>query len=339
MTDYLSSYSAGWRVRKMNVDTWLPEDEVSGIQKVSIKHDSADDAPLMQSGDMETSGLIEEGYYRIEMLPDGGGLENIATLLFTPDGSEFDYEAWGGSATGVSVLAGASDTKFRQGAYASKGSDAAAYCASLLRSCIPAPVIIEDTFTLGDHVVHDLGSSYLDGIWDVLDAGGLCMQIDGSGTVSIKRIPDEPDLIISAQNEKLLMPTIKQKLPLDDAPNVVIVYDDDQEAIAINDDPTSPTSIQARGRRIEEVEDSPTRKEGETLQQYADRKLQEDSEIYETYDIEREFWPGVFPYSLVRSNLPRTGITGDFRVMSQTLECSASIKVGETWGKKHDLAL
>lgn len=339
MTDYLSSYSASWRVRKMNIDAWLPEEEVPGIQKVAVKYDSADDAPIMQSGDMETSGLIEEGYYRIEMLPDGGSLVNVATLLFTPDGSEFDYEAWGGSATGVSVLAGASETKFKQGAYAPKGSDAAAYCAALLRSCIPAPVVIENSFVLGDHVVHDLGSSYLDGIWDVLNAGGLCMQIDGSGTVFIKRIPDKPDLVISAENEKLLMPAIKQKHPLDDVPNVLIVYDEGQEATATNNDPASPTSIHARGRRIEETEDSPTRKEGETLQQYANRRLKELSEIYETYDVEREYWPGIYPYSLVRANMPRMGITGDLRVMSQTLTCSASIQVGETWGKKHDLAL
>lgn len=95
-------------------------------------------------------------------------------------------------------------------------------------------------------------------------------------------------------------------------------------------------SIPARnGREIEaDPEDSPTRKEGESLQQYADRRLAELSDIYKTYDIEREWVDGLLPYSIIRCNLPQPGITGDYRIMSQTLDCGHGIKVGETWGRR-----
>ena len=74
--------------------------------------------------------------------------------------------------------------------------------------------------------------------------------------------------------------------------------------------------------------------DGETLQAYAERRLSELSDIYETIDIEREFVPGVLPYSAVRVALAEPGLYGDFRVMSQTIECSHGVKVGETLGRR-----
>lgn len=325
-----------WRVRRIDPELWLPTEEVHGIRSASIKRSTNDSSsPLLESGELKVSGEIEEGYYRIEELASSGELIEIATLLFVPDDREWAHGSWGGNASGKSVLAPAAERKFKPGEYAPKGIDGASWCASRLREVIKAPVIVEGGFKLGEHVVFDLGSSYLDGIWNVLDVGAFCMQIAGDGTVTIRSKDMEPTLIITSDG-KGLMPTIKRGLPIDDVPNVLKVYDGTDVAIARNDDPQSPTSTVSRGREIEEVEDSPTRKEGESLQGYADRKLAELSEIYETYDIEREYQRGVMPYSIARTNLPEQGIAGDFRIMSQSLDCTKEIKVGETWGRLAD---
>jgi len=326
---------SSWRVRRINPELWLPTEEVPGIRSASIKRSTNDDTPLLESGELEVSGEIEEGYYRIEELASSGELIEIATLLFVPDDAEWSHGGWGGNASGKSVLAPASERKFKPGEYAPKGIDGASWCASRLREVIKAPVVVEGGFKLGEHVVFDLGSSYLDGIWNVLGVGAFCMQITGDGTVTICSKDMEPSLIITSDG-KGLIPPIKRGLPIDDIPNVLKVYDGTDEAIARNDDPRSPTSTVARAREIEEVEDSPTRKEGESLQGYANRKLAELSEIYETYDVEREYQRGVMPYSIVRVNLPGQGIVGDFRVMSQSAECEKEIKIGETWGRLVD---
>ena len=327
---------ASWRVRRVDPELWLPVEEIMGIRSASVKRATNDNnSPLLESGEMDLTGALEEGYYRIEELSASGDLIEVATLLFTPDGADWGFGTWGGSASGKSVLTPASERKFKPGEYAPKGIDGASWCAARLRECIKAPVEVVDGYKLGEHVVFDLGSSYLDGIWSVLDAGSYCMQIAGDGTVTICPKAMEPALVITSDGAGLL-PSISRALPVEDVPNVLKVYDGENEATARNDDPDSPTSVVTRGREIEEVEDSPTRKEGETLQQYANRHLAELSEVYETYDIEREYASGVMPYSIVRVNLPEQGIVGDFRVMSQSCECDKSIKVGETWGRLAD---
>lgn len=327
---------SSWRVRRINENLWLPTEEVSGIRSASIKRSTnSGSSPLLESGELSLSGTLTEGYYRIEALSAAGNLLDIATLLFVPDTADWEYGAWGGPASGKSVLTPASERKFKPGEYAPKGIDGPSWCAQKLREVIKAPVVVEGSFKIGDHVVFDFGSSYLDGVWNVLDIGGYCMQIAGDGTVTIRSKDMEPSLII-ASDGKGLLPKISRGFCIDEVPNVFKVYDGTNEAVARNDDPASPTSTVSRGREIEEVEDSPTRKEGESLQGYADRRLSELSEVYETYDIEREYADGVVPYSIVRSNLPEQSIIGDFRVMAQTLECEKEIKVGETWGRLTD---
>lgn len=335
--DWTRGYTTSWRVRRVDPATWLPGEELDGVSSLTVKNEVGSNAPLLQSGEMSVTGLVEEGWYRIEALSTQGGagsVGTVATLLFSSDGSEWSHRSWGGNATGKSVLALAADKKLEPGSYAPKGSDGAQWCVSMLRSCIPAPVRAAGSFELSNHVVFDLGSSCIDGVWAVLDAAGWCMQVDGLGEVTVMPKPTEPSLEITESNKGLLMPSFSRSLPISDVPNVLRVYEDDDEAECVNDDPDSPTSTAARGRRIEAVEENPTRVDGETLSAYARRKLAELSDVYETLDVEREYADGVRPYSLVRVRLAEPGVSGDFEVQSQTVTCMRGIKVGETLGRR-----
>lgn len=326
-----------WRVRKIDEASWLPVETISGIDSVTIKRAYGKDAPLIESGDMEFKGELEDGWYRIEALGASNAdsqVEPIATLLFSSDGSDWSHRSWGGSMTGESVLVYASERKFKPGEYAPKGADGALYAAELLRKCIPAPVRTAGSFIISEHVVFDLGSSVIDGVWSILDTAGWCLQIAGDGTVTIMPKPTEYAFEIETSTLGFIMPDVSTSLPIDDVPNVMKVYDDEQYAEARNDDASSPTSTVSRGREIEEVEENPTRVDGETLAAYARRKLIELSDIYETIDIEREYVSGVLPYSCMRISLAEAGIEGDFMVMSQTIDCSHGIKVGETLGRR-----
>lgn len=326
--------SARWKVRTIDEDTWTPGGEVDGIDSVTVSRSTNDSAPLLESADMDYTGELEEGYMRVEEQMSDGTSRPIATMLFSPDDSTWSHGTWSGTATGYSVLLPASERRFSPGEYAPKGVDVAAWCASILRSDIDAPVVSEGHVALGEHAVFDLGTTHLDGVWKVLDSVGWCLQIGCDGTVNIRELPSSPSFVADRSAESLLMPKVDRSLPVFDVPNVLKVYDGEQEAIARNEDPSSATSIPSKGREVEaDPEESPTRREGETLRQYADRRLSEISEVYEKYDVEREWVDGVVPYDIVRSNLQRCGVTGDFRVMSQTIECEAGIKVGETWGR------
>lgn len=288
----------------------------------------------MESCDLEMTGILDEGYYRIEMLSSSGELIEAATLLFVPGSGEWESGTWEGSASGKSVLAPAAERMLPPGSYAPRGVDGALWVADMLRGIVDCPVETVGSFNLGEHIVFDLGASYLDACWKVLDAGWYCIQVAGDGTVTVRPKPEKPDLVVNSENASLLLPKITRGLPVDDVPNVLKVYDEDGEChVTRNDDPESPTSTVARGREIEAVEDTPTREEGETWQQYADRRLGELSEIYETYDVERDHLAGVVPYSVVDVNLPEQGMEGRYRVMSQTISCGPGMSVGETWGR------
>jgi hypothetical protein len=71
---------------------------------------------------------------------------------------------------------------------------------------------------------------------------------------------------------------------------------------------------------------------GETLYSYAQRKLSEESMLVETYNYKREYYPGLYPFDIVRSGLSDNGIVGDLRILSQKMEYKNGIVVTENTG-------
>lgn len=332
--DWGAGYTAQWRVRRVNPDTWVGVDTISGIDSVSIDRACGD---TIESGrivtSMDTTDSIDEGWYCIEMLASRGiEYERVpmATLLLSATESTYEHNSQKGTLVGRSVLAPAAQRIFVDGEYAPKGVDGAAYVSNLLRKCTPAPVVVHGSFTLDDYVVFDLGSTYLSGIWDILDSAGWCMQIQGDGTIDILPKPTEPALVLDSAGAGLLMPSISVSADATDVPNVLIVTNGVETVTAVNDDPTSPTSTIARGRRVEQLVQNPVRVNGETLNAYANRMLSELSVVERSYSYRREWWPDVLPYSIVRGRLASSGLYGDLRVKSQSFTCGAGVLVSET---------
>lgn len=326
--------STSWTVRRIDPVTWNPMGYVDGVKSVSIRRSTGKDAPLMESADMETLGVIEEGYYRVEARSSTGVMTPVVTMLFNPESLPWSGGRWGGRNSGRSVLAPASERRFAPGDYAPMGVDGAAWVAHVLRDDISAPVEADGSFVLGDDVVFDSGDSHLDGAWKVLDSVGWCLRISGRGEVTVTERQKVATLRVS-ESSGILMPGLTYNPVSVDVPNVLKVYEDGRRdpVIARNDDPESPTSTVARGREIEEVEDNPTKRDGETTWQYSQRRLAELSEEYETMEVERTWVDGADPYAVWEVNLPRQGIAGLWRVTDQSIECSGGMTVGETWGK------
>lgn len=333
--NWSGGYTAQWFVRRVNPDTWVGLDALSGIDSISI--DRACDS-LLESGRITASSPLEdsfeEGWYTIEMQASRGPeFERvpIATLLLSE--TERSYDRIGSkqlTLVGRSVLAPASQRIFTDGEYAPKGVDGAAFVANLLRKCTPAPVEVDGSFVLDEYVVFDLGSTYLSGIWKILDAAKWCMQIHGDGTIHILPLPTEPALVLDSVAAGLLMPTVNVSADSTDIPNVVIVTDGIETVTAINDDPTDPMSTVGRGRRVEQMIQNPVRVNGETLNAYANRMLAELGTVEQSYSYRREWWPDVFPYDIVRGRLASSGLYDDLRVSSQSLACGAGVLVSET---------
>lgn len=331
--DWSKSYTSTWRVFRVNRNTWADGEQLKRVDGVSVTR--AADGRTLESGNLEVSGEFETDYYRVVMTAkQGGELQRVevATLFFEVQGGKKDFGRIAHDVDGFSVLYPAETTAVTLGEYAPAGVDGAQYAAELLRNSINAPVVVEGTFTLNNHVVHELGSSVIDAVWAVLDAGGYIMQIDGKGVVHIRPKPTEPTLTISGSNMRMLNNGIDFTADKSDIPNRYIVVDDRNVIIASNDDPDSIVSTVSRGFFVDAVDTSPTPVNGKTMNEYAHDRLKELSILREEYTYVREYAPNVYLHSLVRATLK--DLYGDLRVTSQSLECGNGITVTERAAKE-----
>ena len=302
--DWTKSYSAEWRVYRVNRKTWADAERVANVDSVSVTRTA--DGSLLESGGISVTGELPSDYYRIVMTAEQGGdvqRVDVATLLFDVTGGEHNYGTQVQEADGFSVLYPASTTVVLAGEYAPSGVDGAKYAADLLEQTINAPVEVEGGFTLNDHVVHEIGSTVLEAVWAVLDAGGYIIQIDGRGVVHIRPKPTEPALVLDNSSMRLLGNGIKYTNDVSEIPNRYIVLVNSSKTIATNNDENSSVSVVNRGYCVDEVDESPTPIDGETLAGYANRKLHELSTLYDEREYTREYADGVYLYSIVKASI------------------------------------
>lgn len=344
--DWGRAYTAKWRVMHVDIGTWADDKELDSVTSVSLSKDGSDDVPLLETGtmnvDMPIGQEFLDDWYRIEMLAIQYDAENgrvaerypIATLLFQSSSDVLNRKNKNVSLNGHSVLKPVSDRKLLYGTYAPKGIGVGQYCQKLLSECTPAPVVVDsDEIYLSDYVVFDIGMSYLEAIWLVLDNCGWCMQIDGYGQIHILEKPIEPALVLDRINSELLSPEISGERDLSDIPNRYYATDGDEVVVVTNEDPDSPTSYQARGNRwVDYVDTYPTRINGETLTAYAQRQLTNMSTIYKKKTYSREYIPEIHPFDVVRGSLAGLEMADDMRVMSQDVTCGVGVYVTETVG-------
>lgn len=334
--DWTKGYSATWRVFEVSTDTWADGALVANVRSASINRECTGKAPLLESGSITLDAPIGEAfterYLRIVMTANQDGQAervDVATLLCSSGSGTIDYGADEQDLAGYSVLYPASTRLLTRGTYAPAGTDGVAWAASMLGEACQAPVTTMGSFTLEDAVVFDIGTSYLECVWMVLDAGGYCMQIEGNGTINILPLPTQPALLLDGTGARLITTGIDYTHDWSDVPNRYVAVDGANIAEVVNDDRASPTSTVTRGYYIDEVDTSPVRVNGESLQQYAVRRLEELSTVPDERTYTREYSPGVYPFSLVRGTLADVQIEGDLRVQTQSLECGKGILVTE----------
>jgi hypothetical protein len=326
--DFSRSYSATWRVFRVNRKTWADAEQLTKVDSVSLSRTA--DGSLLESGGMSLTGEFESDYYRIVMTAEqGGDVErvDVATLLFEVNGGKIDYGSVLSDVDGYSVLRPADTTAVVTGEYAPAGVDGAQYVAELLSGAINAPVEVEGGFTLNDHLVFEVGASVLEAAWTVLNAGNYILQVDGRGVVHVMPKPTEPSLIINSKTISLLQNGISFTTDIGDIPNRYIVIDDNTVAVAVNDDSDSEVSTVRRGYCVDIVDTSPTLIDGETHAEYANKMLERSSILEDERTYKREYAPDVYPYSIVKGSI--NGLDGEYRVKSQTITCNKGITVSE----------
>lgn len=335
MIDWTRGYRVtAWRLFRVNPDTWADSGEVGGMVSATVsrtEEDEQDRGTVSLTSDAR--GRFEQGWHRIAMTASqSGSIErvDVATLWLDSTGGELNRGASLVTVNGSSVLHPCASETLETGSYAPRGVDGAEYAADLIRSTTPAPVVVEGSFTIDEHVVFDSGATALSAARLVLDAGNFIMQVDGRGVVHIHPRPSDPVLVLDASKARLMQPSVTYTLDYSEVPNRYIAEDESASARSVNDDPNSPTSTVSRGW-VKDIRDtSPIRVNGETLTAYTARRLMEESTVHDTRSYTREWWPDVHPGSIVRGTVATVGEDGLFRVESQQIDCNKGITVQES---------
>lgn len=358
MIDWASGYTSEWRVMKVDQNSWGNSQELHGVNSVTINRDATDDYPLLESAsltvDISATEDLDNGWYRIEMLArQGTDYERveIATVFLTSNSGTIAKGRKTISVDGYSVLKPAADKVLTIGKHAPKGVNAAEFVASLLAECTPAPVVVEGSFVLNDYYVFPIGTPYIEAIWTLLDAGGFVIQIHGDGEIHILKKPTEPNFTISDTNADVLRPSVDYQNSFSEVPNRYIVWNNGKTYTATNNQADSRTSVQNAGRIVDLFDPDPIFVNGETMEQYAKRRLYEESITTDKYSYEREFVPDIYPFSRIKissaiydqptafaieqqpnSTWAPDEFTGDFVVLGQTINCGHGVTIAEKVG-------
>lgn len=332
MVDLTGSYNSTWRLMSVDPDTWESVDGISGVTDITI---TKSDKGNGESASLKLDQNVREspycGWARVEAVIRSGTTTDIApisTLYLMAEDGKFENLGAGRNVSGFSVLWPASKRKLRSGAYAPKGADGAAWVADLLSTCISAPIRIEGSFLLSDHIVFKGGTTYLDAATTVLDAAGWRLRVNGHGDVTICERQTEPSFEVTPSN---VCDGISFTSADAETTNTYYVSDGREEAVAVNDDPASVTSTVSTGIIIEEVDLSPKRVNGESLQGYADRKLLEARlKSTKAYTWTRDYAQDIVPSDLIRAEIEVYGICEELRVKSQVIRCSDGLTLQET---------
>lgn len=339
--DMENGYTASWRMVAVEKKSWGNDEQVVALDQVTFNTSCKDKVPMLQTGSVTLTREIGEefppGWYRIQMLAvdsDGSARRiDVATLLFEKTSGNINYSIDQCKANGFSVLKPVNEAKMLTGEWLPKGEDGAAWCGRVLAEHTPAPVEVECSFEVNDYYVWDGGTSYLKAVWQVLDAAEKVIKIDGRGIIHIIKKPEEPTMEINAMNSPLLIPGLDYDRDYSDIPNVYYAIEGSDYAIATNDDPDSPVSTVTRGWEKTEYDDNVLRVDGETLEDYAQRKLEEKSTVVKTWGYAREYFDLVCPFEIIRFHYPKL-VHSDLRVLSQTYACDKGITLNEELGEE-----
>ena len=322
----MENYASQWRLYEVDRSTWADSGLVGGFLSARVTRDTGS---MLESATMEVDGSFPSGerYLRLAMVSDSNGTRgrvDVATLWCS-----FNSGEWNGTKTNIeclSVLYPAYAKIVRDGFFCPAGTDAVRWCERELQSVLHAPVSSYGSFELSAPICFDLDSRLIDDVWAVLRAGNYCISVDGYGRVSLMPLPSEPTFKVSKRNADMLMNGGKSTQDWSKVPNTYRARLNGMSGEAVNDDPDSPVSTVSRGFAVDYVDNSPALANGETLERYAARRLEELSTVGVEAVYTREWVDGVGPYSLVEIEY---GDAGTYMVTSQQVTCKKGIEVTE----------
>ena len=329
MIDYGNGISAKYYVARVNPQTWADAGEIS-ISSGSITKKAGSD--LVESAEITVNEDIgTESWVRVYLIASqGGAMERVP--LFTGLVSSPSRNINGFMETRkldcYSVLKVAADILLPVGWFAPARTNGGELIRILL-SDLPCPVELDEgspniisSFVAGNN------DSKLSVAQDIAEAINWQIKVHGDGSVRICPKPLTISGTFDNIENDIIETSVTDNRDIFSVPNVLRVTLNGSSATARDDDPDSVYSTVNRGREVWKNEDAKLAA-GESLGEYAVRRLKEMQNPSRKLSYTRRFQPDVDVNDLVSIIYPKQSIGDVFRVQSQTIELSHGAKVKE----------
>jgi len=329
MINYSNGISATYYAARVNPQTWADSGEISVISGSITKKADSD---LVESADITVSEDIgTEAWIRVYMIAEQSGAKERVPL-FTGIISSPSRKIKGAVETRkldcYSVLKVAADILLPMGWFAPARTNGGELIRILL-SDLPCPVELDEgsptiisSFVAGDN------DSKLSVAQEIAKAINWQIKVNGDGSVRICPKPLTISGTFDNIENDIIETSVSDERDIFTVPNVLRVTLDGSAATARDDDPDSAYSTVNRGREIWKQETAKLAA-GESLGEYALRRLKELQNPSRKLDYTRRFQPDVGVNDLVSIVYPKQNIGDVFRVQSQTIELSHGTKVKE----------
>ena len=153
----------------------------------------------------------------------------------------------------------------------------------------------------------------------VLTAINWRMRILGNGTIQILPKASENIRTFDPLNADVVEPELSITRDWYQCPNVFRAVSGDTYAVARDDKDDSPLSIVNRGREVWAEENNVSLNTGESIAEYAVRRLKELQLIETTASYTRRYDLDVLVGDRVRLNYPKQGLNGSYEITEQKI--------------------
>lgn len=342
MADWTKTMQQTFEYYMVDPGTWRDIKKIDCVLSSTITRDSTLDT--LGSASITVSDSIGECYIRIYLVTIQNGIREkhaLGTFLVQSPSYSFDGKIKNITLDAYTPLLELKENPTPLGYSVLKDENILDISYRIVREQVRAPVIKTDKDkVLNSNFVANLDDTWITFVKDLLANAEHSLALDDVGRILFVPVQDtmslQPIWTYDDSNSSILYPSLTVDRDLYGIPNVVeVIYSDGTEYYygkAMNNDPSSPISIQNRGREITYRESNPSllgNPSQDRIQEYAEMLLKEKSSLEYTVTYTHGYCP-VRIGDCVRLNYSRAGINGvKAKVISQNIKCESGCPVTE----------
>ena len=343
MVDWTASMQQSFEYYIVDPDTWRDTKKLDNVKGATINFDIS--AETLGSASLDVTESLGECYVRIYLVTIQNGVHErhpLGTFLAQTPSSSFDGKVRTVTLDAYTPLMELKENPPPLGYSILKGENIMEMAYRLVRENARAPVVKTNcSETLYNDFVANTDDTWVSYITDLILNAKYTFMLDELGRILFSPKQDtaslQPVWTYKDDNSSILQPNIDLDHDLYNVPNVVeVIYSNGSDfyrAVAVNDDPNSPTSTVRRGRKITrrvtnpESIGNPTEK---NIEEYAKLLLRELSSLEYTVTYTHGYCP-VRVNDCVRLDYEKADLINiKAKVIKQDIKCESGCQVTET---------